>query len=397
MLGGIMMLRRGALFLAVIMLTLMLNGCGTMQINNNDSIQTVQNSKQLLVDDVVNYVINHKADYNIINIVEKYINNRPHYFVVLREGGSWKYELYLVKTGGSAISDLTYIADGNEDQFSFDVVSITQGNFVSVYSATHMGNGELELISFDTPDRVAYSFWAIDAFHEGSEQTAIEYGLSSGYGQDIYASSVYKDGILHAEYADINGDGKMDVILSGIKEIYTKGLNLEKRYYCRMSYIYNPAKDTFELDDSLSTESLVFHNTDIEPPSVVKFNDEELKQLELIKEYYPDFIYTDSYTYTIEADKKIVYDRNTNPDVAMYNSYNAVFNMDYSKVDYSFDAGTGHRGYGTYYVVNDNMVVNVEKSVGEFSYCCIVTKNGVVVDVTWGDTRNEDGSLIESR
>lgn len=41
-----------------------------------------------------------------------------------------------------------------------------------------------------------------------------------------------------------------------------------------------------------------------------------------------------------------------------------------------FDADTANRGYGTYYIIDDDTVIKIEKSFGITAYSCEITKNG---------------------
>jgi hypothetical protein len=131
--------------------------------------------------------------------------------------------------------------------------------------------------------------------------------------------------------------------------------------------------------------------TNAETARPERFNDEELLLFELIRKYYPDFLYSNTYTYTSEKDKKMIFDRDTNEGMEEYNSYDVIYTP-YGMVNYFFDMGTAYRGYGTYYII-DNSIINIEKSTGEFKYVCRITKNGVTIDEIWGEYRNEDGSL----
>ena len=112
-----------------------------------------------------------------------------------------------------------------------------------------------------------------------------------------------------------------------------------------------------------------------------KFSDEDLKTFKLIKSFYKDFEYSDKYTITSEDEKKMIFnkEKENNLYFGSYISYDVIYS--YGRiVNYAFDAGTMSRGYGTYYVVDDDTVINVEKSSGTSAYSYEISKNGVILD-----------------
>ncbi len=110
-----------------------------------------------------------------------------------------------------------------------------------------------------------------------------------------------------------------------------------------------------------------------------KFTDEELRIFELIKKYYPDFVYSDSYTKTGENNKEMVFEKQGNLFFNAFNSYNVIYS-EYRMINYFFDAGTAHRGYGSYFAIDDNTVIKFEKSLGTGAYGYRIFKNGKKID-----------------
>ncbi|PWM68138.1 MAG: hypothetical protein DBX61_04095 [Clostridiales bacterium] len=106
--------------------------------------------------------------------------------------------------------------------FDYELVELNNVFYVAVVSVSHSGNGDLQFfqVSKFGVDEMAFSLPNIvDVYHEESEETAVEYGLSSGYGCGVKGSLVYPQNKLNAEYIDTNGDGKTEIVLTGIQQL----------------------------------------------------------------------------------------------------------------------------------------------------------------------------------
>lgn len=93
------------------------------------------------------------------------------------------------------------------------------------------------------------------------------------------------------------------------------------------------------------------------------FSDREIDTFKLIKEYYPEFQYSNFYVDTSEDDKKMVFTKQDDLYFGTFISYE-VFYHDEGIINYFFDAGTIYRGYGSYYIIDENTVIKIEKSAG---------------------------------
>lgn len=118
----------------------------------------------------------------------------------------------------------------------------------------------------------------------------------------------------------------------------------------------------------------------ISPQDKFKFDKEDLNVFSLVKKYYPDFDYSDSYTADNKDCKKMVFESKDGLYYGIFISYNVSYYPDEKMVNYSFDAGTANRGYGSYYVIDDNTVINIEQSFGTSSYIYQISKNGIMID-----------------
>lgn len=111
-----------------------------------------------------------------------------------------------------------------------------------------------------------------------------------------------------------------------------------------------------------------------------KFTKEDLSVFKLIKRYYEDFYYSDTYTNTSEDNKKMVFSKENNLYFDQYVSYDVIYNSEVKMITYFFDHGTINRGFGSYYVIDDDTVIKIEKSVGTSGYGYEIYKNGKSID-----------------
>ena len=207
--------------------------------------------------------------YNVVSINQKYIKDEVLYFVELQMDYMWDTSLFKVEENNGQITDLLFTGlGGNKDLFSYDVIEITQGNFLVGYCSSHMGNGNLELVSLDKIGEIKYSIsqisgesnsyieGIIDCYYEQTEKTAILHGLSDKYGNDILASAVFCDDKLKAQYYDADNDGNTDIIFTGIQQIYLEDKEFfeapEQEYYCKIVFLFNSEDDKFYYNEKFS-------------------------------------------------------------------------------------------------------------------------------------------------
>ena len=162
----------------------------------------------------------------------------------------WSSGLYVVVVEDDKIVELSATPfGGGKRHFSYDIVKISQGDFIAVHSSSHAGNGDLEFASVLEPDVIKYVIPSVvDYCYEDMRSTAIEHGLAH---ENITASAVYLGGKLHAKYIDINNDGNTDIILTGIQQIYQEQI-LKREYYVKKVYLYDVKKDDFVFSEEMS-------------------------------------------------------------------------------------------------------------------------------------------------
>ncbi|MBR3771701.1 MAG: hypothetical protein IKL07_05480, partial [Clostridium sp.] len=140
-------------------------------------VEELMITKDILKD----YVKEHEDEYgeiiydlkdDEILIEKKECNNEELYFFLYTPVDGWYTTLYQIREVDGDIQSLDYVSEGATDYFNFDVISISEGEFVTVYSATHMGNGYLTLVDLEKiPDRQNvtmpdYELYAIDGYYE---------------------------------------------------------------------------------------------------------------------------------------------------------------------------------------------------------------------------------------
>lgn len=267
--------------------SLLLSGChtstsGSSPVKTDDPFVTnskTTEQKTLTTDEVKKFIKEHDEEYgdifsnlkeNEIHIEEKEWKNQTLYFLLYTGNDSFATTLYQIREKDGEIEGLDYVSSGTTDYFSFDIISISEGNFITVYAATHMGNGNLEMIQLENiPGRKAgalpdYELYAIDNHLEGMEKET-----------GTLVSKIFKDGILSPAYKDVNQDGNTDIVLSGVIQEYQstketeEELTNEKPVY--EVYVFNPEDKTFMLQSEqdlrekkqLSISDMVINNHDL--------------------------------------------------------------------------------------------------------------------------------------
>jgi hypothetical protein len=113
---------------------------------------------------------------------------------------------------------------------------------------------------------------------------------------------------------------------------------------------------------------------------IENFTNEELSAFQLVKNYYKDFNYSDTYTETCENGKVMIFQMEKNLYFDQYISYASVYYPDEKMITYSFDAGTSYRGSGAYFIIDNETVISVQKSGGTSAYGYEIYKNGTKTD-----------------
>lgn len=184
---------------------------------------------------------------NEIHIEEKTFQGENLYFFLYTPDELWSTTLYQIREKDGEILGLDYISEGATDYFNFDVISISEGDFITVYSANHTGNGNLVLVKMNEAEERPigslpdYELYAIDSHYEEMQLN-----------HNPVVSKVFENGVLTPEYKDVNKDGNTDIILKGVLQEYeydeAQDMQKMKRTeeVCQI-YEFDPDKKTFTL------------------------------------------------------------------------------------------------------------------------------------------------------
>lgn len=151
----------------------------------------------------------------------------------------------------------------------------------------------------------------------------------------------------------------------------------------------NSLNENKEPTNVLEATNEIKENNDIPAQQEVEFSDEDIEVFKLIQKYYEGFKYSNTYLSTSDNKKKMVFTKQDNLYFGLYVSYNVIYDSDYKIINYFFDAGHSYSGYGSYYVIDDDTVINIEKSAGTGAYSYEIYKNGKKID---GESKNYDYS-----
>ncbi len=262
--GSNRMTKRGSkeLVLFLFITTIVLSGC-SKTISSSGQIETEEpfttsieeaESSAVTEESVKEYVKQNQEQYQTlfeeledseIHIDTRELKEQSYYFLSYIRTGDWSTSLYLVHEEEDRITGIDYILEGATEYFQYDLISISEGEFVSVYTADYMGNGNLALLNLERlsgrnvssiPD---YEFYAIDSHYEQMQ-----------FNNSPVISSVFEGGILLPKYEDVNQDGHTDVILQGIMEQYeydaeTDMQNLKRRLDVYQIYQYSEELGAF--------------------------------------------------------------------------------------------------------------------------------------------------------
>ncbi len=219
--------------------------------------------KDISVEDVESFMSKtapfQKMEFSSIGLDKFLFADDPVYLLKLTQLDSWGSELYVLRFANGNITELIPTNTfGLSSLFSYSVIKISQGTFIAVYSASHMGNGSLLFLPIDTPTDLAFSVEAIDNYYESTAETARKYNLTEEFGSGTTASTVFSDGKLNAIYADVNNDYNTDVVLEGILQVYRMGKEdskfLEREFFVRRVFLFDSTNGQFEFSNELSLE-----------------------------------------------------------------------------------------------------------------------------------------------
>lgn len=219
------------------------------------SSNKVIQGKSLTKDDVKEFVKKNQDSYEELNNIKedeimievKTCKGENLYFFTYTPTDSWNTSLYRIRQQQGEVLGLDYISEGATDYFQFDIINISEGDYVSVYSTSYMGIGYLSLVNLkSTEDRKVgtipdYEFYAVDSHYEQMQ-----------FDKAPVLSSVFENAKLTPEYTDVNEDGHTDILLRGVIEDYeydieTDMQNLKSRKEVCQIYEYEPETKQFIL------------------------------------------------------------------------------------------------------------------------------------------------------
>jgi len=225
-------------------LAIALTSCGKEVLPSENSALTNDKTQNgISVNSVTNFLHSDNEEnvsYDRVNISCHYTSEGIIYFVELTEQTSWWTELYLIEQEGGKITRLIDMQVGGFTRFfDFEIIEIEKALYIAAFSATHMGNGGLEIVPL-SGDGQTYSIPCIDAHYEENTLTASENGIIE---ENAVASSVFLGGKLQPLFQDYDGDGNVDIVLEGIEHIYSgnysESCELERVYYIKKVYLYD--------------------------------------------------------------------------------------------------------------------------------------------------------------
>lgn len=222
--------------------------------------------KTINIISVLNYLNTYMPDYyklgkfTNVNIEKLYLDNKVKYLAITNiDFMDFVYLFIFDSNDGKNIDNMQAVQCTypiNKYFFDYDIINMTQGDFIAIYNAGNGGMGNLEILNINNPDKVLYSIPAIDAYYEENNLLTKKYELDKKYEYNILTSSIYNGGMLKATYLDINIDGNTDIIFKGTQEIYITDNNgkrkREKVYYCEFVYLYDKENDIFNYSDKFS-------------------------------------------------------------------------------------------------------------------------------------------------
>jgi hypothetical protein len=211
--------------------------------------------------DFLDFIKGKVGNVGYITVQRKDFKDKVLWFAQVQVGGAWYNDLYQLIIKDGEIADLIDTgASGLSEAFTYELVDMSQGEFIAATCASHIGNGDLDLISLDDLGNVKYSFDHVIDRHMGFwEETGKEFGLimEDNYYQTV-ADRFVGDKLEYSCY-DTDGDGNTDVVFTGIREIYLNedAPYLWREYYVKQVYLYDPDIDDFVLSDELSEQILI--------------------------------------------------------------------------------------------------------------------------------------------
>ena len=231
-----------------------------LNIDESDPVSTTSITNDESINEIINKFFNYVGeDYagDVKNIEVRRIElkeNITSYIFKMDSKTLMDGVLYFVKYDKlkDEIICAKHFSGGNTYYLKYKIIDITQGKFISVFTASHQGNGGLGIYSIDDLNKLQYSIGRvlISPF-----QWLDLYGNKYGFSNrgDLYSN--YENYTPTDNYYDFNGDGETDVILTGVMNVYNgKTGEVLRRIFIKNVYLYDVDLDTFEFSEKDSYE-----------------------------------------------------------------------------------------------------------------------------------------------
>ncbi|TYQ16260.1 UNVERIFIED_CONTAM: hypothetical protein Cloal_2783 [Acetivibrio alkalicellulosi] len=112
-----------------------------------------------------------------------------------------------------------------------------------------------------------------------------------------------------------------------------------------------------------------------------EFSKEDIEVFELIKRYHSEFTYSKFYETTNDIERKMFFekDKESGLYLGIYQFYHVTYS-DYRTINFYYNAGRALWGFGSYYVMDDNTVIKIEKTGGSSASEYKIFENGLAIN-----------------
>jgi len=191
--------------------------------NANDSeALPASGIEQLSYHDIEKLYDNQPGNLSYLSIIDSRV--RDGFYIVVDYSGIEKDAYYFEPNLGYQQTSM----GGEHSLFYFREITLSQGEFLEVFSAAHNGTGRLYLYNNDTNMDLAYTIQAtaINAGYDARYSCKLERILTEEQ-YSVYADNEtiiwrYAGGRLNVEYDDYNMDGYTDIKMYGLGQLIDK-------------------------------------------------------------------------------------------------------------------------------------------------------------------------------
>lgn len=202
----------------------------------------------------------HTDSINYINIVP--IKERINMMTV---GIDWVRKMFILEFDEHNNLRLIDTEHGGlAEYFNPQIVNLSQGSFIEIFSVAHMPTGQFELVLTEPPYETVFIIKnVVDAYFQNLPIEEITLDINNEYIEKIENiekarfSTIYDGGHLNVSYEDVNFDGNTDIVLRGVKKylFHYEGENnnhIISERNIKWVYLYDEPKKIFLFDESLS-------------------------------------------------------------------------------------------------------------------------------------------------